>query len=210
MFTPSNLENGVTPHMVQGVVVDADYLTFGYWVQKDEDEDGKVTIGVGTFASGMRAFDVTNVALTGSAEYEGKAGGKFVRKELASDGQATIVDGGVFTADAALKANFGGTMIAESVHNSITGTIDNFRDADGDMISPTWSATLGKANYETSAGATTFTGETSGGGPAGDWGGAFYGEAATEADDYPEAVAGEFDAHFPDGHVLGAFGAKID
>ena len=29
-------------------------------------------------------------------------------------------------------------------------------------------------------------------------------------DSYPTSVAGEFDAHFTNGHVLGAFGAELD
>ena len=70
--------------MVQGVVNDTDFLTFGYWVQKDDD-DGDLTIGVSTFASGT---PLTEAYIT-SLQYrrwkarlttDGKAVGK-LRKE---------------------------------------------------------------------------------------------------------------------------------
>ena len=226
-FTPSNLDIGVTGHMVQGVVNDADYLTFGYWVQKDEDED-ETTIGVSTFASGT-PLTTTYLAdwanLEGTADYEGKAVGKFVKKTLASDGMATISDGGTFTADANLKAYFGGSAISFNDSFTVGGTIDDFRNDDGDMIDSNWSVKL-KASFGTDSTnngtkdtlTSDFKGTTSASGPAGDWGGSFYGTpmnsdgtedvpSATNTDAYPTSVAGEFDAHFSNGHTLGAFGA---
>ena len=56
-----------------------------------------------------------------------------------------------------------------------------------------------------------FTGATSAvPAAAGTWNGTFFGNADTtdDADEqYPTAVAGEFDGHFRNGHVAGAFGA---
>ena len=235
-FKPNNLATGVTGHMVQGVVNDTDYLTFGYWVQKDVDED-ETTIGVSTFASGtpLIGAEYTLAAmalLEGTADYEGKAVGKFVLKTLTPQGVGTVTDGGTFTADANLKAYFGGNAISFNDKFSISGTIDGFRNDDGDMIDSNWSVTLRKANFATDYDPTAasptkdtpgvaFTGVTSAGGPAGDWGGSFYGAprtstgaidvpTATNTDAYPTSVAGEFDAHFTNGHALGAFGAELD
>ena len=233
-FTPDNLADGVQGHMVQGAVEDADYLTFGYWVQKDEDTNGDVTIGVSTFASGT-ALDATTyvaamAALEGTADYEGKAVGKFVLKTLTPRGVGTITDGGTFTADANLKAYFGGNAVSFNDRFTISGTIDGFRNDDGDMIDSNWSVTLEKANFSEYDPPTTdtkatpvanFNGATSAGGPAGTWGGSFYGTprnpdgtidtpATDNTDAYPTSVAGEFDAHFTNGHALGAFGAKLD
>lgn len=230
-FKPNNLAEGLTGHMVQGVVNDADYLTFGYWVQKDVDED-ETTIGVSTFASGT-PLTTTYIAamgsLEGTADYEGKAVGKFVMKTLTPQGVGTVTDGGTFTADANLKAYFGGNAISFNNQFTISGTIDGFRNDDGDMIDSNWSVMLRKAAFATkdaTAGTNTahvanFTGTTSAGGPAGTWGGSFYGTpmtsagaedtpSATNTDAYPTSVAGEFDAHFTNGHALGAFGAELD
>ena len=200
-FTPNNLQTGVTGHMVQGAVNDTDYLTFGYWVQED-DEDGE--IGVGTFVDGTRlntTYASALVNLEGTAEYEGKAGGKFVRKTLASDGAATIVDGGVFTADANLTARFGGDDISLNDKFTVVGTVDNFQDGDGDVIDPKWSVMLGKAGFTTSEDKSTtgaaFTGQASGGGPAGTWGGSFYGASPPETADEPQANSGGNNDAYP-------------
>ena len=230
-FTPNDLATDVTGHKVQDVVIDTDYLTFGYWVRKDVDED-ETTIGVSTFASGTPLTSTYIAAmnfLEETAKYEGKAVGKFVKKTLSPDGMATISDGGGFTADANLEAHFGGNKISFDNKYTINGTINDFRNADGDMIDSNWSVTLGKANFATDYDPTAttptkatpgaaFKGTTSAGGPAGAWGGSFYGTPMTSADTqdtpsatntkaYPTSVAGEFDAHFTNGHVLGAFGA---
>ena len=226
-FRPNNLAEGLTGHMVQGVVNDTDYLTFGYWVQKDEDDTGDVTIGVSTFASGSDTLADADIAalvnLVGTADYNGKAVGKFALKTLAPDGAAIITDGGTFTADANLKAYFGGNAISFNDRFTISGTIDDFRNDDGDVIDSNWSVALSKADFTSNPGTdpaadktttqATFTGITSAGGPSGAWGGSFYGPsddapaADANQDEYPSSVAGEFDAHFLNGHALGAFGA---
>ena len=141
-FRPDNLAEDVTGHMVQGVVNDADYLTFGYWVQKDEDDTGDVTIGVSTFASGSEldaSYFSAMGTLEGAAKYDGRAVGKFVQKTLSPSGTATISDGGTFTADANLEARFGGNTISFNDQFTVIGTIDDFRNDDGDMIDPNWS-----------------------------------------------------------------------
>ncbi len=231
MFTPADIADGRQGHMVQSVISDTDYLTFGYWVQED-DEDGE--IGVGTFAMGSPFHaDYTAAAfsfLEGTASYEGKAGGKFVQKTLTTDGKATVVDGGVFTADANLTARFGGNAISLNDKFSVHGTIDEFRNSDGDTIDSNWSVTLRPASFAVAgdAGKTQAQfefsgGDTTAGGPTGKWGGKFVGtpmsggsvlvpengaEGANK-DAYPTGVVGEFDAHFTNGHVLGAFGAEL-
>ena len=92
-------------------------------------------------------------------------------------------------------------------------------------------------NYNGFAGLQSFTGTTSGDGANGQWHGKFYGGdgegldtgadipagytaidtpgqdlSANQArfDDHPLAVVGEFNGHFTNGHVAGAFGAEKD
>ena len=53
-FTPNDDPDDIT---IMGVIPDADYMSFGYWVQATTDRDGKTTHGISTFAGGT-AFPV--------------------------------------------------------------------------------------------------------------------------------------------------------
>ena len=93
--------------------------------------------------------------------------------------------------------------IAPNLLDTMTGTIDSFRDGYGAIIDEAWSAELMKGDIVANA----FTGDTTGGGS---YTGLFYGDSAdvemvTPA---PSSLAGTFDAHFANGHVGGAFGAN--
>ena len=121
-----------------------------------------------------------------------------------------------------LNANFGGTGLAADDQFRVTGTVDNFMDAEGSSLYD-WSVDLSTgdapdANEDSTTGDNidsrggAFSGVTDEGGGAGTWSGQFYGsddETTIGVMDQPEAAAGTFDAHFNNGHVLGAFGADL-
>ena len=221
-FTPD--ADNLSTLMIPGVSHDADYLAFGYWVQITEQADGTMKHGIQTFATGSQPYTLANAqraAITGRATYNGAAAGHFVRKE-GPIGSAVATSSGHFTAAARLVAIFGQTTgtnadsIAPNQLSSITGTVSNFTDVDGNAIDAAWQVNLMKAGFAAS-GAThnaaasdlptdTFGGNTTGGGS---WEGRFFGPAADADGDEvsPSGVAGEFNAHFGNGHVVGAFGA---
>jgi hypothetical protein len=220
-------------------VPDADYLSFGYWVQvTGEGED--MMHGVSAFYSGKLPFDDddttanTNMAIStlmGSAKYAGPATGMFVLKsDVDGDGKGLVpTASGQFTADANLTANFGNDSAADANAFSISGTVNGFK---GDGIDDTWELGLNKSrfteatydnngdithtNHSNSFAGNTSTGE---GGSPGEWRGQFFGavpdtnmetEGVQPGDDnYPSGVAGEFNGHFENGHVIGAFGAPM-
>ncbi len=214
---------------VQNVIRDTDFLTFGYWLQATEQEDGSMKYGVNTFFAGANQFAVP-AALEGQATYSGKATGMYAKKTFDSRGVGAPTSSGQFTANAALTATFnqttaahpdGAGRLAPTLLNSITGTVGNFMDASGNSIDDAWSVNLGKANIASTGAVgpstddgTDRTAMTTGGGQ---WSGQFYGPDVTDntsttgvneqTTGYPTGVAGEFNAHFSNGHVIGAFGA---
>jgi hypothetical protein len=202
-FTPDDVAEGADAHMVAGVIDDPDYLDFGYWLIATEDEGGKVTYAVLAFAEGNR--DYGNVGgVEGTAEYAGPATGLYVKRTVNSDGTITPIASGQFTADAVLNASFGGPSVAEDTQFNISGSISDFRNSADEMIAEAWKVELmGNADGEDNiAAAGTFGGMTTGGGS---YAGTFHGDSAA---DQPTAASGTFDAHFPNGDVLGAFGAN--
>ena len=210
-------------------VADADHLRFGYWMQTTAGDSGNVH-DFDVFSGGAMPFDNdddrTNEntgisALEGTASYAGSAGGLYVRKALDSSGGVTSARHGNFTADAELKASFGGAAVAADDHFSISGTVKNFMDGAKSLSG--WSVDLMRADFVTRAENGDLSDHTGGFGDAttggGEWSGTFFG-AVTADDDttgdvdesetgYPSGVAGEFDAHFSNGHVNGAFGAEL-
>ena len=133
---------------------------------------------------------------------------------------------GQFTAAANLMARFGGNEFGSDSDFEIDGTVNDFRDSDGNMIDSMWSVELEDASFDdvTTFASTTTTGT---GSTPGQWNGQFFGNprnadgtAMTNnadtllAENAPTGVAGEFNAHFSPGggqdpgHVIGAFGAK--
>ena len=192
--------------MVAGVSTDADYIDFGYWVKTDNSGDSVVYTVDAFFRGEALSGDVTN--LEGSATYKGGAAGLYSKREFAAGGDGDLLSSGRFTADAELKAYFGGNTVAESDEDSISGTIQNFMD-NGQMIDAGWLVKLNKIqgtdNFNVTQG--TFTGgETTGDGT---WSGGFYGVTDTNTTPHtlPSGVAGEFTAGFNNGSVIGAFGA---
>ena len=219
---------------VANVQFDVDYLSFGYWLRTVTAADGSETYGVNTFANGSIPFgDNTNgnaeiAALQGTATYNGRATGMYAVQRF-DTGDGVPSETGQFTADAELTASFGGNAVAADDQFSIRGNVTNFRDTANTPISNgEWNVALQRADFVTrdAAGAITgntqmnvFNGNTTGGGT---WTGGFFGMTAEQVDDaavdplelpapptttYPTGVAGEFNAHLGNGHVIGAFGA---
>ena len=210
IFTPD--EGATSP------VPDSDYLHYGLWVKKTTDKDGVTTYNaVQTFAgSSIQEFpngDMSDVM--GSATYQGGAAGVYARKVFDATG---VVDpekslgsatAGTFTADISLMAYFGGDDVAANKQYSIEGSASNFALSGGEENA--WSVNL-KADFGRTD--NEFTGTANGGGDEAAWNGTFHGaggdtEAADDgtAKNQPTVVVGEFNAHFSNGHVAGAFGA---
>ena len=206
VFTPNK---GVTSD-----VPDADYLNYGFWLKKTTDEDGVLTYNeVETFAgSSLGASNVS--AVEGSATYNGGATGVYVKNVHKSDGTLDTATAGHFTADANLKAHFGGESVAVVLHDTITGTIDNFALSGEEENA--WSVALKSDMFTADNG--TASGTANGGGAEGAFSATFHGStAAYDHDDnidtpeirrQPSSVVGEFDANFSNGSVAGGFGAR--
>ena len=185
---------------------------FAYWASQNQSSSA---VTVSTFARGGMgdmAFDaVTDMPemLTGSAEYNGLAAGYYAMGTESN---------GEFTADTMLTANFGANTDSEMI--TVSGMIDNFMPITGDDNLSSWNLTLSPVMLNDDNLGNTFSGRTSGGDALGNWNGQFLGsanpginleDAADRADDYPEAVVGNFTGHFADnGHVAGAFGADLE
>ena len=215
--------------MVKNVDADKDYLHFGYWMQSVEQRDGSMRHDIRTFSGGAMLYNagqgIDAAAMLGAptATYTGPAAGRYVKKSGfdPSGNNPTMVMDGTFTADAELIATFGaGTSVPAADHFTVKGDISNFMDGSTDLG---WTLDLKRsASIETQS---TFIGVTSGGGKEGEWNGTLYGDAALTYDhDYdngtpgataevtygPTGIAGQFNGHFTNGHVAGAFGATRD
>ena len=144
-------------------------------------------------------------AVTGSATYEGGATGVYVHSVSNSDGTRASATSDHFTADAMLKAYFGGTSIAADMQNTVTGTIDNF-ELSGEEENA-WAVNL-EGEIDTDDG--TASGDATGGGTPGTFSATFHGsvEAVDTVVPQPSSVVGEFDANFSNGTVAGGFGAR--
>ena len=197
-------------------VPDTDYIHFGFWKNTSmNDEDDPVFMVRGISGGTMESVANDIGALEGKADYVGPATGKYVRKEFDADGNPAHLWGGQFTASADLDVYFGGPDVAMNKHDTITGTIDGFKDDGGEDIDDTWSVTL-KANFD------PYTQDGISGTTEGDkdmmgiWTGRFFGEVEGDTDNVmqgaqstlPSSIVGEFNGHFGNGHVLGAFGAE--
>ena len=205
-FTPTE-EDAMKLAMlpVADVKEDAEYLDFGTWGTTVDTDDGQ-TRKYGAYAQAMGPTPSLG-GLTGDAKYEGTAYGTYAKKMENPKGMLEPTSHGGFWAIAELTAKFGGGDIPANDHNSITGTISGFMDGSS-VIDKDWMVTLEKGTIEPGGGITA--GVTKATGKDGDWAGAFLGGSDTgQATDHvmPSAVTGTFDAHFTNGHVVGAFGA---
>ena len=190
-------------------VADDDYLHYGFWLVRTTDEDGVLTYDeVQTFAGSSIDPSGNVSAVEGSATYEGGAVGVYVRNVFDSEGEIDTATSGHFNADASLTANFGEpTSLAEDLHNSVTGIIDNFVLQHGEENS--WSVSLKGRITETDG--TVVDGTANGGGAEGSFSATFHGDVTADGEGVvplPSSVVGEFDANFSNGSVTGGFGAR--
>ena len=123
--------------MVEDVVLDTDFLRFGYWMKSTKQANGTYKHEIETFSGGAMLYDSNRIMdVKGTAEYLGTAAGIYVNKsDFDSDGEAHTVRHGMFTADANLEAHFGDTedgAIAVSDQFSISGSVTNFSDSGTD------------------------------------------------------------------------------
>ena len=206
----------------EGATVDPDdYLRFGFWLNESTDDEGGPAYTVaaiyGGSADAASANDIRSVV--GTASYSGSATGIYMRKTFAENGDPIPQEGGQFTADANLTANFmGGDVSANDLH-TVTGMITNFMDG-GNAIPGDWALELMAASFAsgTYVDNGTFTGDTGRNADTadGEWTARFFGIAADDPKtdvvetNMPTGIVGEFTGHFNTGHVLGAFGAEMD
>ena len=186
---------------------DSAYLYFGWWVRT---ADGEPTYA-SAFYNMMGVDAVGNGSghgLTGTAEYMGKAAGKFAIR------YGDTANGGHFTANAMLNAKFSGDK------SGLSGTIDNFRLNDG-SDNPGWSVSLKQASwadadnkYMSDGTAATGTEWSIGGndpvpGQTGQWEAKLFDETGGKDNNTsPTTVVGKFEAGFGGTHkMVGAFGA---
>ncbi|MCY4223091.1 MAG: hypothetical protein OXD35_15760 [Thiotrichales bacterium] len=210
-------------------MVDGDYVHFGYWMDSDKQKDGIYEHEIRTFSGGVGTLAGTFSGIRGKAEYSGAAAGRYVKKsDFDVGGNAGVVEDGAFIADVNLTAQFGnnGGTVAVADQWSIKGKVSNFMDGSDNLG---WTLMLDKADLAESRGedgvaasprGSQFSGETTGsaGARPGTWSGVMYGNAGSAtttganpgADDHPLGVSGEFNGHFSNGHVAGAFGAEKD
>ena len=220
MFTP---DAGAT-----SPVPDSDYLAYGIWLKRTKNADGATTYNeVQAFyrGEGFDEFDgAALVNVSGTATYTGNSTGVYVKNVFVpstSGGQEIdTATSGLYSADVTLKATFGGGNIGAHQQYWIDGDVTNFKLGNGEAND--WSVKLEPADLSgrdrQEAGRTTepgtkfmgtFASTTTGDAMAdkGAWEGSFFGTPATPGL-APSNVAGEFNAFFTDGAVLGGFGAE--
>ena len=216
-FTPTG---SLTNLMAKYADPDMDYTYFGYWMESTTLRDETKEHEISTFHGGGNSATLTlgepsNQVVVGTAKYYGAAAGVYVKKDGAGD--SLVVTDGTFTADAMLTARFGGSSIAQNDKYEVQGTISDFMDGGTDLgfadLALRGPAPDPSGASFNDAGAIE-VGETDGGGTSGNWSGQFYGNVgattAVTSDDFPSDVSGEFNGHFTNGHVVGAFGAEYD
>jgi hypothetical protein len=215
-FTPTE-GDGEDEVMVMNAVPDSDYLTFGFWLLKDDTEDTMTPYTLNVLYKVETPYDPNATVrvhedVMGEAKYSGAATGKFTRTETNRDNESAVVDGGAFTATATLTAVFGTPDdVGKKYHNMVSGDIENFMKSGVEPIDDSWSVSLGMANFS-SSGTNPFIGPTEGDDKMmGNWQGLFSGpNMSTGADPVPirpSGIAGAFTGEFTNGNVAGAFGA---
>ncbi len=185
-------------------LADSAYMSFGWWM-RDDKTSSNLLDNVAVFHGPQGGTAVGAVTdLTGTADYEGAAAGKYAWRDRVAD----TAHGGHFTAKAALSANFDTDMM--------NGSVSAFRIGD-DGADPDWTVTLSQTAIDTSDGSVARTGTTtqwavgsSKADRAGGWQAQLSTTGASRNDDLPTGVSGAFDAQFGEqGRMLGAFGANI-
>ena len=211
VFTPDGDPENI---VVEGVIADADYLAFGYWIETTTDMiNDKTTYRVGVTQMSVGPTMDILVSVTGNATYKGPAAGVFARRAYDPESGGTVETAGRFTADATLTADFD----AADRSTGIDGTITNFMHG-GSEIDSDWAVTMSEGVIEDPGNAGLFTSDPTkqAAGDGSVWTGQFNGHYA--ADDggtpvnettlKPTGATGMFSNTFDNGAVLGAFGVE--
>ena len=229
-FTPNEDGTGSDPFDNVFITVapktGGNHLAFGYWLTDISVTQTRPQYNIHTFAEdymgGYGNHTTGESNLLGSASYAGGAAGVYVLKEGDLTDNPDLYDG-EFVAGVNLKAQFGefdARDIPFKDQWKIMGTIDNFRsstDTSHDLNLGKWQLTLEadlgerESNKQVSIVSLSSLSNpvTMGGGTNGTWNAKFFGSNGNnDATDHPEAIAGEFNGHFINGHVVGAFGAE--
>jgi hypothetical protein len=221
-FMPTNLESEV-----EAVSPDMDYAWFGFWLEVTTNAAGDETFGIQGISGGSgEPYTQAQVdSLEGKATFEGDATGKYMAKMVTPYGAISEAVSGQFIADVEMTAVFGevGQELVDD-QNKVWGSIANFRDPahmdneaffrrqslDATMDPNPWSVDLMRADITGGGvdGDNMFRGDAVGDKSAsmGSWTAQFFsGDADNE--EMPGHVAGQFDAHFSNGHIVGGFAA---
>ena len=188
---PDRTASEATPYVMDNL-----YAQYGYWLST---ADSGVTYTVNTYSlrSGGTTGTDFNVGadtdLAGSATYSGNAVGMSVRRTPKAGG-GNHFDSGMFTADVTLQATFGASPM-------LGGDVNNFQ---GDAVNSNWSVTLEKRAFTAGAIADT-DGKSLASGQDGYWSASAYGNDTAAR---PAGIFGEFNAHFLDGDVAGAYATR--
>ena len=189
---------------------DMNYMNLAYWIRYTPDDSVPfegihliTTISVGSTLLLPGVGDNAN----GSATYSGPAMGLYAKKV-----RGVYQESGEFRADAELIADFNATPPPGVMHwkppIAVSGTISDFKDAQGNVIDNSWNVTLQEHLYDGSKPEAYQyqTGTTAGGN---NYTFNFFGPATADVnnDINPEYIGGSFRESFPNGAVSGAFAA---
>ena len=190
------------------------YMDMGYWIRyipldgKDKRISSEDIHTITTFSLGSEdlAKRLHEVAY-GDAMYSGPAVGLYAKRVGGEQGE--------FRARAALTVDFDATPPPGVVNwkppISVSGTIFNFRDAQGNVIDSSWNVTLKERLYDGSR-RPSHGGYQTGATDNGQYVFDFFGPATADAngDINPEYIGGSFWRSFGNGAVSGAFAASRD
>ncbi len=192
---------------------DTDYMDLAYWIQYRPGDSAlfenspvitTISIGSTLLEPGVGAH------ANGSATYSGPAIGLYAKKE-----RGVYHEHGEFRAQAALRANFDAPQPVQPADGapwkppiSVSGTISDFKDAQGNVIDNSWKVTLQEQLFDGSKSGDEYQeGTTAGGKP---YTFNFFGPATADVRGKvnPEYIGGSFSESFNNGAVSGAFAAK--
>ncbi len=174
------------------------YARYGYWLYETGSTTG-VTV-LANSPAGYRGDLTKNAALPATATYKGNALGLSVLKTFTA-GEHTGQKSAQFTADVTLNAKFG-----DAGERKLGGTIDNFM---GNAVDEDWSVELAETAQDD---LTVYRGVTTGsrGASAHDKTGLWdSGPFNKDGIGRPAGILGVFNAHFSNGHAIGAFSTRI-
>ena len=174
------------------------YVRYGYWLYETGNTTG-VAVLANSPARDRGNLD-TDAALPATATYKGNALGLSVLKTFTA-GEHTGQKSAQFTADVTLNAKFGAAGARK-----LGGTVNNFM---GNAVDPNWSVKLAEVTndrFDVYQAATT----GSSGGTAHDKLGLWSAEPfSQDGIGRPAGIMGNFNAHFSNGHAIGAFSTRM-